>query len=68
LYLNVHLELRDGIPLYYEVEGEGPSMCWFPDDADHALERQIVDLARDHRVVTFDLRGAAVRRDSTTLT
>ena len=55
-----HLELRDGLPLYYEVEGEGPSIVLVPGWTltTRFWERQVVDLARDHRVVTLDLRGA----------
>jgi non-heme chloroperoxidase len=55
-----HLELRDGLPLYYEDHGEGPAIVLVPGWTltTRFWQRQIEDLARGHRVVTLDLRGA----------
>jgi non-heme chloroperoxidase len=55
-----HFELRDGVPLYYEDHGEGPAIVLVPGWTltTRFWQRQIEDLARDHRVVTLDLRGA----------
>jgi pimeloyl-ACP methyl ester carboxylesterase len=55
-----HLELRDGVPLYYEEHGSGEPIVLVPGwtITTRFWERQVADLARDHRVVTLDLRGA----------
>jgi non-heme chloroperoxidase len=55
-----YLELRDGVPLFYEVEGDGLPIVLVPGWTltTRFWERQVEDLARDHRVVTLDLRGA----------
>jgi pimeloyl-ACP methyl ester carboxylesterase len=55
-----YLELADGLPLYYEDHGSGPTMLLVPGwtITTRFWERQIRDLAADHRVVTLDLRGA----------
>lgn len=55
-----YLELRDGVPLYYEDHGNGPPILLVPGwtITTRFWERQIVDLAQDHRVLTVDLRGA----------
>jgi len=55
-----HLELDDGLPLYYEDYGSGPTVLLVPGwtITTRFWERQVADLARDHRVVTIDLRGA----------
>lgn len=55
-----HLELPDGVPLYYEDRGAGPPVVLVPGwtITTRFWARQLDDLARDHRVVTLDLRGA----------
>jgi non-heme chloroperoxidase len=55
-----YLELRDGVPLYFEDHGAGPPIALVPGWTltTRSWERQIEDLSRDHRVVTLDLRGA----------
>jgi non-heme chloroperoxidase len=55
-----YLELRDGVPLYYEDYGEGKAVVLVPGWTltTRFWERQIEDLTRDYRVVTLDLRGA----------
>lgn len=55
-----YLELRDGVPLYYEDHGAGRPIALVPGWTltTRSWERQIEDLSRDHRVVTLDLRGA----------
>jgi non-heme chloroperoxidase len=55
-----HLELRDGTPLFYETQGEGPAIVLVPGWTltTRFWERQVDDLVRDHRVITLDLRGA----------
>jgi non-heme chloroperoxidase len=55
-----YLLLRDGLPLYYEDEGAGSTIVLLPGwtITTRFWERQLRDLARDHRVVTLDLRGA----------
>ena len=55
-----YLELPDGVPLYFEDHGEGRPIAlvsgWTI--TTRFWERQVADLARDHRVVAIDLRGA----------
>jgi non-heme chloroperoxidase len=55
-----YFELRDGVPLFYEDEGNGTPIVLVPGWTltTRFWERQVGDLARDHRVVTLDLRGA----------
>ena len=55
-----YLELRDGVPLFYETVGDGPPIVLVPGWTltTRFWERQVDDLSRDHRVVTLDLRGA----------
>src|SRR5713226_6197587 len=55
-----YLELRDGVPLYYEDHGAGQAIVLVPGWTltTRFWERQIEDLAHDYRVVTLDLRGA----------
>src|SRR4051812_47058477 len=55
-----HLELRDGVPLHYEERGAGTSIVLVPGwtITTRFWERQVEELAHDHRVVTLDLRGA----------
>lgn len=55
-----YLELRDALPLYYEDRGVGSPIVLVPGWTltTRFWERQVGDLARDHRVVTLDLRGA----------
>ena len=55
-----YLELRDGLPLYYEEHGEGSPIVLVPGwtITTPFWERQVDDLAYDHHVVTLDLRGA----------
>lgn len=52
--------LSDGVPLYYEDTGSGSPIVLVPGwtITTRFWERQTADLARDHRVVTLDLRGA----------
>ncbi len=55
-----YVELPDGVPLYFEDHGAGKPIVlvsgWTI--TTRFWERQVADLARDHRVVTLDLRGA----------
>ena len=55
-----YLELGDGVPLYYEQHGSGPAVLLVPGwtITTRFWERQVTDLAVDHRVITLDLRGA----------
>ena len=55
-----YLHLRDGVPLYYEDYGSGAPILLVPGwtITTHFWERQISDFAKDHRVLTFDFRGA----------
>lgn len=55
-----YLILRDGVPLWYEEHGSGPVVVLVPGwtITTRFWQRQLADLARDHRVVTLDLRGA----------
>ena len=55
-----YLELRDGVPLYYEEHGEGRAIVLVPGWTltTRFWQRQIEDLSREYRVVTLDLRGA----------
>jgi non-heme chloroperoxidase len=48
------------VPLYYEEHGSGPCVLLVPGwtITTRFWERQVADLAADHRVVTLDLRGA----------
>ena len=56
----MYLELPDGVSLYYEREGSGPVLLLVPGwtITTRFWQEQISDLASDHDVVTFDLRGA----------
>jgi pimeloyl-ACP methyl ester carboxylesterase len=49
----------DGIELHWEEEGSGPTMMLAPWWSGHpaVYEGLLSDLARDHRVVTWDARG-----------
>lgn len=55
-----YLELRDGVPLYYEDHGAGQVIVLVPGWTltTRFWQRQIEDLSREYRVVTLDLRGA----------
>jgi len=55
-----YLELSDGLPLYYEEHGSGPTLLLVPGwtITTRFWARQISDLATDHRVIALDLRGA----------
>ena len=55
-----YLELRDGVPLYYEEHGAGRAIVLVPGWTltTRFWHRQIEDLSREYRVVTLDLRGA----------
>jgi pimeloyl-ACP methyl ester carboxylesterase len=55
-----YLQLPDGVPLYYEEHGAGAPILLLPGwtITTGFWKRQIEDLSRDHRVLTFDLRGA----------
>lgn len=55
-----YLELRDGIPLFYEEQGHGRPIVLVPGWTltSRFWARQVEDFATDHRVVTLDLRGA----------
>ncbi len=55
-----YLQLPDGLPLYYEEHGAGKPILLLPGwtVTTGFWQRQIADLSRDHRVMTFDLRGA----------
>lgn len=56
----MHLELEDGVPLYYERVGSGPTVLLVPGwtITTRFWQKQVADLAADHDVVTLDLRGA----------
>src|SRR4051795_9598105 len=53
------LERPDGVVIHYDVRGEGPLFAfashwmWIPG----VFEGLLSELARDHRVLTYDLRG-----------
>jgi pimeloyl-ACP methyl ester carboxylesterase len=53
------LERPDGVELHAEERGEGPLVVLCPYWSGHpgVFEAFLSDLARDHRVVTFDARG-----------
>jgi non-heme chloroperoxidase len=55
-----YLDLRDGVPLYFEDHGAGRPIVLVPGWTltTRFWQRQIDDLSRDYRVVTLDLRGA----------
>ena len=55
-----YIQLPDGVPLYYEDHGAGKPILLLPGwtVTTGFWQRQIADLSRDHRVLTFDLRGA----------
>src|SRR5690242_11974836 len=55
-----YLQLPDGVPLYYEEHGAEKPILLLPGwtITTGFWKRQISDLSRDHRVLTFDLRGA----------
>lgn len=55
-----YIDLADGVPLYYEEHGSGPPIVLVPGwtITTRFWERQVPDLATDHRVITLDLRGA----------
>jgi non-heme chloroperoxidase len=55
-----YVELRDGLPLYFEEHGTGPPIVLVPGwtITTRFWERQIGELAAGHRVVAVDLRGA----------
>ena len=55
-----YLELRDGVPLYYEESGEGDPLVFVPGwTMTTAMWRHQVDhFAASHRVIALDLRGA----------
>jgi pimeloyl-ACP methyl ester carboxylesterase len=50
----------DGVEIHWEERGEGPAVVVTSAWSGHpgVFEDMIEDLLRDHRVVTFDLRGA----------
>jgi pimeloyl-ACP methyl ester carboxylesterase len=56
----LYLELEDGVPLYFERAGSGPTVVLVPGwtITTRFWQRQIADLSADHDVVTLDLRGA----------
>jgi pimeloyl-ACP methyl ester carboxylesterase len=53
------LERADGVELHWEERGEGPLVVVAPHSWGHpgVYESLLSDLARDHRVVTWDARG-----------
>jgi pimeloyl-ACP methyl ester carboxylesterase len=55
-----YLDLSDGLPLYYEEHGSGPTVLLVPGwtITTRFWARQIEDLATDHHVIALDLRGA----------
>lgn len=55
-----HLELSDGVPIYFEDDGAGEPIVLVPGwtITTRFWERQVTDLSRDSRCVRFDLRGA----------
>ena len=55
-----HLSRPDGIDIHYEERGEGPAVFLAHNPVmsmPSVFERLVADLARDHRVVTWDPRG-----------
>src|SRR5260370_38368830 len=55
-----YLRMPDGVPLFYEEHGVGDPIVLLPGwtITTGFWKQQIADLSRDHRVLTFDLRGA----------
>src|SRR5438552_17382347 len=53
------LERPDGVELHWEERGQGPLVVLAPYWSGHpgVYEALLLDLARDHRVVTWDARG-----------
>src|SRR5437667_12280773 len=53
------LERPDGVELHWEERGQGPLVVLAPYWSGHpgVYEALLSDLARDHRVVTWDARG-----------
>jgi pimeloyl-ACP methyl ester carboxylesterase len=53
------LERPDGVELHWDQRGEGPLVVLAPYWSGHpgVYEALLADLARDHRVVTWDARG-----------
>jgi non-heme chloroperoxidase len=51
--------LSDGVPLWYEDQGEGPVVLLVPGwtYTTRFYDKQLSDLSRDHRIVSLDLRG-----------
>jgi pimeloyl-ACP methyl ester carboxylesterase len=54
------MERPDGVTIHREERGDGPTVLLVPHlwTHPHSYEGLIADLARDHRVVTYDPRGA----------
>jgi pimeloyl-ACP methyl ester carboxylesterase len=55
-----YIETSDGVPLYYEERGEGPTIVLvhgWTCDSGYWWGRNVDALAEDHHVVTYDLRG-----------
>src|SRR5437870_5804620 len=54
------VEREDGVRLYWEERGEGPSVLVMHGYIQHpeVLGRVMDELATDHRIVRFDIRGA----------
>lgn len=54
-----YLRLRDGTPLWYEDEGEGPPLVFVPGwtFTTSVWRQQLEALAASHRVISLDLRG-----------
>ena len=55
-----YVEREDGARIYWEAEGDGPGVVVAPSYIQHpqVLAGLRADLARDHRVVRYDVRGA----------
>ena len=53
------LERPDGVTIHYDVRGEGPlfAMATYWSWSPGVFEGLFAELARDHRVLTYDLRG-----------
>jgi pimeloyl-ACP methyl ester carboxylesterase len=55
-----YIEATDGLPIYYEEHGAGPTILLVPGwtITTRFWRHQVADLIVDHHVVTLDLRGA----------
>jgi pimeloyl-ACP methyl ester carboxylesterase len=55
-----YIETPDGVPLYYDEQGEGETIVLvhgWTCDSEYWWQQNVNALAEDHHVVTYDLRG-----------